>query len=105
MKLINTILTHSIAIFIIIGAIVSLSETKNNKIDNKIDNKVILEEVYIIHDYYTQEGGRHLYARSLVENVDKSISFIDEDGLITRIPYPYYNIKKIQTAKHVRKSI
>lgn len=101
MKLINTILTHSIAIFIITGVIVSLSETKNNK----IDNKVILEEAYIIHDCYTQEGGRHLYARSLVENVDKSISFIDEDGLITRIPYPYYNIKKIQTAKHVRKSI
>lgn len=104
MKLIKTILTHSIAIFIITTAIVGLEEIKNAS-EQKSNNEFISQEAYIIHDCYTQEGGRQLYSESLVENVDRSISFIDEDGLITRIPYPYYSIKKIQTTKYVRKSI
>lgn len=105
MKLINTILTHSLSIIIISLAVIGLGENNNIKNNTPEQKETALEEAYIIYDCYTQEGGRYLYSESIVENVDRSISFIDEDGLITRIPYPYYNFKKVQTAKYVRKSI
>ena len=50
---------------------------------------------YIVEDRYTQEGGSMVhYVDEVIENVDGSITFIGEDGLVTKIPYPYYNIEK-----------
>lgn len=50
---------------------------------------------FIVEDRYTQEGGSMVhYVDEIIENVDGSITFIGEDGLVTKIPYPYYNIEK-----------
>lgn len=49
---------------------------------------------YIIRDHYSTEVLTDHYVDSYVENVDRSISFIASDGLITRIPYPYYEVIK-----------
>ena len=50
---------------------------------------------FIVEDRYTQEGGSMVhYVDEVIENVDGSITFIGEDGLVTKIPYPYYNIEK-----------
>ena len=63
------------------------------------------ESKYVVYDAYTSERGRHYYTDEIVENVDRSISFIDEDGLITRIPYPYYSIQEIKNNANYAKSI
>lgn len=47
---------------------------------------------YIIHDGYNQGIPIH-YVNDYIRNVDDSISFIGEDGLVWRIPYPYYRIE------------
>ena len=47
---------------------------------------------YIIHDGYNQRINPH-YVNDYTRNVDNSISFIGEDGLAWRIPYPYYAIE------------
>ena len=47
---------------------------------------------YIIHDGYNQRINPH-YVNDYTRNVDNSISFIGEDGLVWRIPYPYYAIE------------
>lgn len=47
---------------------------------------------YIIHDGYNQSITLH-YVNDYIRNVDNSISFIGEDGLVWRIPYPYYAIE------------
>ena len=53
------------------------------------------ECTFIVEDRYTQEGGSMFhYVDEVIENVDGSITFIGEDGLVTKIPYPYYNIEK-----------
>lgn len=53
------------------------------------------ECTYIVEDRYTQEGESMVhYVDEVIENVDGSITFIGEDGLVTKIPYPYYNIEK-----------
>lgn len=50
---------------------------------------------YIVEDFYTQEGGSTVhYVDEVVKNVDGSITFIGEDGLLTTIPYPYYSLEK-----------
>lgn len=50
---------------------------------------------FIVEDFYTQEGGSMVhYVDEVVENVDGSITFIGEDGLLTTIPYPYYSLEK-----------
>lgn len=50
---------------------------------------------FIVEDCYTQEGGSMVhYVDEVVKNVDGSITFIAEDGLLTTIPYPYYRIEK-----------
>lgn len=67
-----------------------------------VDNTVVEEQVshdweceYIVEDFYTQEGGSMVhYVDEVIENVDGSITFIGEDGLVTKIPYPYYRIEK-----------
>lgn len=48
---------------------------------------------YIIHDFYGEAAEEH-YVDDYVINVDGSISFIDIDGLITNIPYPYFSIEE-----------
>lgn len=66
------------------------------------ESEVIEEQVshdweckYIVEDFYTQEGGSMVhYVDEVVENVDGSITFIGEDGLLTTIPYPYYSLEK-----------
>ena len=47
---------------------------------------------YIIHDGYNQSINIH-YVNDYTCNVDNSISFIGEDGLVWHIPYPYYSIE------------
>lgn len=47
---------------------------------------------YIIHDGYNQNISLH-YVDDYTRNIDNSISFIGEDGLVWRIPYPYYAIE------------
>ena len=47
---------------------------------------------YIIHDGYNQDISLH-YVDDYTCNIDNSISFIGEDGLVWRIPYPYYAIE------------
>ena len=47
---------------------------------------------YIIHDGYNQSIALH-YVNDYTCNVDNSISFIGEDGLVWYIPYPYYRIE------------
>ena len=47
---------------------------------------------YIIHDGYNQSINIH-YVNDYTCNVDNSISFIGEDGLVWYIPYPYYAIE------------
>lgn len=67
-----------------------------------VDNTVVEEQInhdweckYIVEDFYTQEGGSMVhYVDEVIENVDGSITFIGEDGLVTKIPYPYYRIEK-----------
>lgn len=50
---------------------------------------------YIVEDFYTQAGGSIIhYVDEVIENVDGSITFVGEDGLVTKIPYPYYKIEK-----------
>lgn len=66
------------------------------------ESEVIEEQIchdweckYIVEDFYTQEGGSMVhYVDEVVENVDGSITFIAEDGLLTTIPYPYYSLEK-----------
>ena len=66
------------------------------------ESEVIEEQIshdweckYIVEDCYTQEGGSMVhYVDEVIENVDGSITFIGEDGLVTKIPYPYYRIEK-----------
>ena len=65
--------------------------------DDKIEEQVYhdWECKYIVEDCYTQEGGSMVhYVDEVIENVDGSITFIGEDGLVTKIPYPYYRIEK-----------
>lgn len=77
-----------------------LSATLINPIsynDDKIEEQVShdWECEYIVEDCYTQEGGSMIhYVDEVIENVDGSITFIGEDGLVTKIPYPYYRIEK-----------
>ena len=66
------------------------------------ESEVIEEQIshdweckYIVEDFYTQEGGNMVhYVDEVIENVDGSITFIGEDGLLTTIPYPYYSLEK-----------
>ena len=48
---------------------------------------------YIVHDSYHQDTPLH-YIDGYVINVDGSISFVDNEGLICNIPYPYFHIIK-----------
>ena len=48
---------------------------------------------YIIKDSYSEDGNwNYHYIDSYTRNVDRSISFIGEDGLIVTLPYPYFEI-------------
>lgn len=50
---------------------------------------------FIVEDYYTTDEGITIhYVHDVIENVDGSITFVGEDGLLTRIPYPYYKLEK-----------
>lgn len=53
---------------------------------------------YIIHDGYNRTVHAH-YINNYIRNIDNSISFIGEDGLVWRIPYPYYYIETNDNAK------
>lgn len=48
---------------------------------------------YVIEDGYNGNGKQMFhYVDSYVRNVDRSISFVDDEGLVTTIPYPYFHI-------------
>ena len=48
---------------------------------------------YVIEDGYNGNGKQMFhYVDSYVRNVDRSISFVDNEGLVTTIPYPYFHI-------------
>lgn len=50
---------------------------------------------FIVEDCYTREGGvTYHFVDEVVENVDGSITFIANDGLLTTIPYPYFRLEK-----------
>lgn len=51
------------------------------------------EQTYFIIDGYTNGEIIHRVANHQI-NIDQSISFISDDGLLWTIPYPYYQIKK-----------
>lgn len=48
---------------------------------------------YIVRDGYHQDTPLH-YIDNYVINVDSSISFVDNEGLICNIPYPYFQVIK-----------
>ena len=50
------------------------------------------EQTYIIIDGYTNGEINHQVTNHQI-NIDQSISFISDDGLLWTIPYPYYQIK------------
>lgn len=119
MKLIKSLIIYLILIITII-AICNIANKKSTpsieKLTPCIENLMTYSEKpaieiynseskYVIYDAYTSARGRHYYTDEIIENVDKSISFIDEDGLITRIPYPYYSIQEIKNNANYTKSI
>lgn len=48
---------------------------------------------YIVRDGYHQDTLVH-YIDEYIINVDGSISFVDNEGLICNIPYPYFQVIK-----------
>lgn len=48
---------------------------------------------YIVRDGYYQDTLVH-YIDEYIINVDGSISFVDNEGLICNIPYPYFQVIK-----------
>lgn len=69
----------------------------NDYVKTENEHEVITHDwecKYVIRDYYSTEVLTNHYVDSYVENVDRSISFVASDGLITRIPYPYYEVIK-----------
>lgn len=49
---------------------------------------------YIIYDSYTSPEVTEHFVDDYVVNIDGSISFIDIEGLMTTIPYPYFKIEE-----------
>lgn len=119
MKLIKSLITYP-AIVITVIAICNIASKNSTPFIKKltpcIENSITYSEKptieiynseakYVIYDAYTSARGRHYHTDEIVENVDRSISFIDEDGLITRIPYPYYSIQETKNNANYTKSI
>ena len=99
----------------IVGGIVAITaltflfliETDKNSSGIPVENKVYNQNdinvqtlhdwecKFIVEDYYTTDEGTTIhYVHDVIENVDGSITFVGEDGLLTRIPYPYYKLEK-----------
>ena len=78
-----------------------LAEKDNRNENSNVTQTKNIEEVathdweckYVIEDGYNGNG-KHMfhYVDSYVRNVDRSISFVDDEGLVTTIPYPYFHI-------------
>ena len=119
MKLIKSIITYPVLIITIIATCNIASKKSTPSIEKlapcveklmTYSEKPTIEiynseSKYVIYDAYTSARGRHYYTDEIIENVDRSISFVDEDGLITRIPYPYYSIQEIKNNANYTKSI
>lgn len=112
MKLIKSLIIYPALIITVIAVCNIASKKSTPCIENPVTypEKPAIEiynseAKYVIYDAYTSARGRHYHTDEIVENVDRSISFIDEDGLITRIPYPYYSIQEIKNNANYAKSI
>lgn len=77
-------------IFAIFAAIVTASCDNSREVEISMHD---WECRYLIHDGYNQGATLH-YVDSYVENVDRSISFFDEQGSKLQIPYPYYHVEE-----------
>lgn len=94
-KVMNTIIatTAFITTAVLSATLINPISYNEDKIEEQVSHDWECE--YIVEDFYTQEGGSIIhYVDEVIENVDGSITFIGEDGLVTRIPYPYYRIEK-----------
>lgn len=73
--------------------------TKNNSaslpVDPPAEEKIFhdWESKFVIVDCFSAEGREtYHYIDEYKRNDDYSISFVGEDGLITTLPYPYFQI-------------
>jgi hypothetical protein len=61
--------------------------------ENYAETKHDWESKFMIEDCYSSNDGViYHYIDSYERNVDHSITFISHDGLLTTIPYPYFQI-------------
>lgn len=79
--------------FITTCSVLMFSCDESNKSAQQEEIKHDWQYSYIIKDGYSEDGKYiYHYIDSYTRNVDRSISFIGEDGLITTLPYPYFEI-------------
>ena len=87
----KTIIVGIIASVIVAISIIAVTNTE--EYHNTLEIKHDWECNFSIDECYTMDGTNTFhYVDSYVRNTDHSISFIGEDGLLTRIPYPYFRI-------------
>jgi hypothetical protein len=74
-------------------------EKQREELYKQIDEEVIndvhdWETKFVIEDGYNGENGKMMfhYINEYKRNVDHSIEFVGDDGLMWRIPYPYFHI-------------
>lgn len=86
----------TIIVSIIASVVVAISIIAVTSSDMKCDTHEIMHDWecnFIIDECYTTEGANTFhYVDSYVRNIDHSITFVGEDGLLTRVPYPYFRI-------------
>lgn len=94
-----------VCLFADVNAYPYVSDVKDIIIRDENDAKEISQHnhdwecKYIIEDNY-HSTVRYHYVDNYIRNVDASISFIGEDGLVWRIPAPYYWIYKNEKNSH-----
>lgn len=87
----KTIIVSVIASVIVAISIIAVTSTDMYSDTHEIKHD--WECNFIIDECYTMDGVNTFhYVDSYVRNTDHSISFVGEDGLLTRIPYPYFRI-------------
>lgn len=99
----KTLLRNLLGISVIISCtILMLSCDNQDELSEQVPEKIAIQvqesieiskHSYTIRDCYTEDG-KWVYHNidSYVRNIDRSISFVGEDGLITTLPYPYFEI-------------
>lgn len=87
----KTIIVSIIASIIVAISVIAVTSSDMNSDTHEIKHD--WECNFIIDECYTMDGANTFhYVDSYVRNTDHSISFVGEDGLLTRIPYPYFRI-------------